>query len=66
MFEIVLAFIACLNSSGTTRCQDVQIPFNGTMMQCMVFGQHETARWIGEHPGWTVARGWRCGSGREA
>lgn len=66
MFSLVLTFVACLGSSGMDRCRQVQLPWDGTMMTCMLFGQHEAARWTVEHPGWALARGYRCETGRSA
>jgi hypothetical protein len=63
MFLYVLTFVACLGS-GTDRCDTVHIPWDGTLMQCMIFGQHTAAQWTNEHPGWALRRGWRCESGR--
>jgi hypothetical protein len=64
MFGLVLTFVACLNASGPSRCQQVEMPFDGSLMQCMLFGQHEAARWASERPGWVVTRGWKCESGK--
>lgn len=64
MFGLVLIFVACLGTSGQDRCQQVELPFDGSMMQCMIFGQHQAAAWTNEHPGWAVRRGWKCESGK--
>jgi hypothetical protein len=64
MFSLVLTFVACLSSSESGRCQMIELPFDGSLMQCMMFGQHEAARWTNEHPGWAVTRGWKCQSGK--
>lgn len=64
MFSLVLTFVACLSASGPNRCQQVELPWDGSLMQCMMFGQHEAARWTNEHPGWALARGWKCESGK--
>ncbi len=63
MFAYVLTFIACLGT-GSDRCHSVELPWDGTLMQCMLFGQHAAAQWTSEHPGWALQRGWRCESGR--
>jgi hypothetical protein len=65
MFLYVLTFIACLGA-GPDRCRTVELPWDGTLMQCMIFGQHAAAEWSNEHPGWALRRGWRCESGRSA
>ncbi len=31
-----------------------------TPQQCMMNGQMEMAKWIGEHPNWQIKK-WRCG-----
>lgn len=64
MFALVLTFVACLGSADGDRCRQVEMPFDGSLMQCMIFGQHVAAHWTTEHPGWSVPRGWRCESGR--
>jgi hypothetical protein len=67
MFGLVLTFVACLGGSVESgRCRLVELPFEGSMQQCMIFGQHEAARWVAVHEGWRVARGWRCVGGRSA
>jgi hypothetical protein len=64
MFAYVLAFVACLGVGD--RCRQVEVPWDGSLMQCMQFGQHVAAQWTSEHLGWAVTRGWRCESGRSA
>jgi hypothetical protein len=64
MFSLVLTFVACLSSSESGRCQMIELPFDGSLMQGMMFGQLEAARWTNEHPGWAVTRGWKCQSGK--
>jgi hypothetical protein len=64
MFGLVVSFVVCLGASDPGRCQVVELPFDGSLMQCMVFGQAEAARWTNEHPGWAVTRGWKCLSGK--
>jgi hypothetical protein len=65
MFVYMLTFIACLGGQGD-RCQTVELPWDGSLMQCMLFGQHMAAQWTNEHPGWALDHGWRCESGRSA
>ena len=65
MFIYVLTFVACLGAAGD-RCRNVELPWDGSLMQCMLFGQQAAAQWTSEHPGWAVVRGWRCESGRSA
>jgi hypothetical protein len=66
MFAYVLTFIACLGANGGDWCRQVELPWDGSLMQCMVFGQHAAAQWTNDNPGWAVRRGWRCESGRSA
>lgn len=65
MFAYVLAFVACLGAAPD-RCRTVELPWDGTLMTCMLFGQHAAAAWTNDHPGWALRRGYRCESGREA
>ena len=52
MFVYVLTFMACLGGQGD-RCQNVELPWDGSLMQCMLFGQ-QAAQWTNEHPGWAL------------
>ena len=54
MFTYVLTFVACLGAAGD-RCRNVELPWDGSLMQCMLFGQQAAAQWTSEHPGWAVA-----------
>ncbi len=49
---IVLTFLACLSGSDPRECREVRIPWQGTVMQCLVQGQARIARWEREHPGY--------------
>ncbi len=62
MITLALVFTACMSG----HCQRVQIPWEGTLMTCMLFGQQLAAQWTNEHPGWALDRGYRCESGRSA
>lgn len=64
MISLVLTFVACLGVGSNERCRHVEIPFDGSLMQCMLFGQHQAAAWTNDHPGWSVTRGWKCEAGR--
>ena len=61
MSALVLAFVACLSGS----CRMVQIPWDGGLQACMLFGQQTAAEWLAQHPGHTMQRGYRCETGRE-
>ena len=57
MFSLVLTFVACIGAAtAPDRCRQVELPWDGSLMQCMLFGQHDAARWTNEHPGWVVTR----------
>ena len=43
MFVYILTFIACLGI-GADRCRAVELPWDGSLMQCMLFGQHAAAQ----------------------
>ena len=55
-----------LGAARATAAQTVELPWDGSLMQCMLFGQQVAAQWTNEHPGWALLRGWRCESGRSA
>jgi hypothetical protein len=59
----VLTFVACL---GGDRCQTVELPWDGGLQTCMLFGQQVAAQRTNEHPGWTLDRGYRCTTERQA
>ena len=63
MILYVLTFLACMSPD---QCRTVQIPFDGTLMQCMLFGQHAAAEWENQNPNWHLQRGYKCESGRSA
>ena len=64
MFGLVLSFMVCLGAADG-RCRNVEIPFDGSVQQCVMYGQLEAARWAAEHAGWELRRGYRCmASGR--
>ena len=69
MFNLVLAFVACLGAQtpdqARQRCQLVELPFDGSPMQCAMFGQAQMASWMRDHQGWRPRHGWRCERGRE-
>ena len=47
------------------RCQKVELAWDGTPFECMLFGQQALARWLEENPGHVIRRGYRCVPGRE-
>ncbi len=65
MFVYVLTFVACMGVE-TGRCQKVELPWDGSLMQCMLFGQQLAAQWTNDHPGWALNHGYSCENGRSA
>ncbi len=66
MFALIVSFVVCLGAADGGSCRQIELPFEGSMQQCMLFGQHQAARWIADHDGYHLRRGWRCLSGRAA
>lgn len=56
-----LVFLACLG--GSDECRRVELPWDGTLQQCLLFGQQLAAQWVVGHPGWELRRGWGCATG---
>ena len=61
---LVLTFVACLSGSSPGPCRSVELAWEGSPHQCLLFGQQEIARWVSEHPGFAVRGGYRCLNGR--
>jgi hypothetical protein len=62
MLELVVA--VCMVDQPS-RCKDVHLNFeaeaaNVTPQQCMMNGQFEMAKWVGDHPNWVIQK-WTCG-----
>ncbi len=59
MIELVL--LACLLKEPS-RCERHHVPTAESMgmVECIVTGQFQAARWREEHPAWAVRR-WTCG-----
>ncbi len=56
MIELVMA--VCMIDQPS-RCKDVTINFaaeNLTVNRCLMSGQLEMAKWIGEHPNWVIRK----------
>lgn len=59
MIELLVA--VCLIDQPAT-CKDVHLAFAGERVdarQCMMRGQFEMARWVGDNPDWVI-RKWTC------
>jgi hypothetical protein len=52
---ITITLLTCL--AGT--CEKTAIPFDGSLMQCTLFGQQVAAEWMKAHPKRTF-KGYRC------
>jgi hypothetical protein len=61
---LMLTFVACLAGGEPARCETVEIAWEGSMLQCQMFGQMEAARWVGDHAGYRLRGGYRCLPGR--
>ncbi|MDH6234412.1 hypothetical protein M2281_005030 [Mesorhizobium soli] len=55
-----LILTVCL-TANPTHCQDEHLYFEslGSLNQCIVLAQPQIAKWVGEHPTFTVVR-WTC------
>ncbi|ANT63467.1 MULTISPECIES: hypothetical protein [Roseobacteraceae] len=56
---IELLFVACLSTAPDTCSERSLVYTDVTPMACMMGAQPELARWVEEHPNFTVNR-WRC------
>lgn len=73
---IGLVFVACLataETSATDRgparhrvCREVEVPFDGSLIQCMLLGQQGIVGWLAENQRWELTGGYRCLAGRPA
>lgn len=58
MVELLL--VACL-LQDPARCEAHQLQTDRmSLVECMVTGQQQLARWVEQHPRWRVRR-WSCG-----
>lgn len=60
MIELVIA--VCMIDQPS-QCKDVYLNFEAeavTPQQCMMNGQMEMAKWLDEHPNYSIKK-WRCG-----
>lgn len=56
---IELLFVTCL-STAPDQCQERSLLFQDVSpMTCMFGAQPELAKWVADHPRYTVA-GWKC------
>jgi hypothetical protein len=61
---ILLTFLACTAGAAGDSCRRVEVAWQGTGFECMLFGQQELARWAIEHPQFEIRGGHRCTTGR--
>ena len=55
---MLILLSVCLLTSPTT-CKEERPSFDGSLLACATQGQLLAARWIAEHPAYTLNR-WRC------
>jgi len=55
---IHLVLTVCLAASPTS-CKEERPPFEGSLLDCAMQGQTAAARWLAQHPAYTLSR-WRC------
>ena len=72
-----LVFVACLNvplgegavtaiGVSQPQCREHEVVFDGSMMQCMLFGQHRISHWQERNEPWKLKGGYRCKLGKPA
>ena len=59
---IHLVLTVCLAASPGT-CKEERPGFEGSLMACFMEGQVAAARWLAQHPAYTLSR-WRCEANR--
>lgn len=55
---LLLIFTVC-GAPNMTECRQERLSFNGTLMQCMLFGQQPIAEYV-EARNLYLARGYKC------
>ena len=72
---IGLVFVACLATGEATpvatetmarECREVELPFEGSLMQCMRLGQQGIVGWLARNERWVLTGGYKCMIGRPA
>ena len=77
---IGLVFVACLATGEATpaaagpivketaarQCREVELPFEGSLMQCMRLGQQGIVGWLAQNERWELTGGYKCMTGRPA
>lgn len=56
---ITLSLLLCL-TSNPTDCHSEDIAFEGSILQCAMFGQAAAASYMQDQPKWALRR-YRCG-----
>ncbi len=57
-FIITLTFLSSL--AGQPSPEKQIIPWDGSLMQCQLYGQQAITSWLAEHPGRQLIFGYRC------
>ncbi|KQT87956.1 hypothetical protein [Aurantimonas sp. Leaf443] len=55
---IALTLIVCLNATPGD-CRPEKVAFEGSVLQCAMFGQAAAAQWLTAKPKWHLKK-WRC------
>lgn len=66
MVAIYLVFVACLSSA---ECQEFELPWDGSIVACSIFGQHRISDWNRDNPRYRPPEGgwrYRCANGKAA
>ncbi len=76
---IGLVFVPCLATGEATpianpvttgpasrQCREVELPFEGSLMQCMMLGQQGIVGWLAQNERWVLTGGYKCMSGKPA
>ncbi len=66
MIELVLTICSILEGDRRVPCKTERLTYMAeqvTPHQCMLYGQHEIAKWQEGHPNWRVQK-WSCGQAR--
>jgi hypothetical protein len=72
---IGLVFVACLATGEATpiatettarQCREVELPFEGSLMQCMLMGQQGIVGWLAQNERYELTGGYKCMTGKPA
>jgi hypothetical protein len=54
-----LLLTICL-AANPSECKRQPIDFEGSQIECALYGQQAAIEWLAQHPKWRLAK-WRCG-----